>query len=155
MIRLKTDDAIYKITTEILKAMKNKILVGGIFCNLEKVFDCVDQSILLSKLKFYGINGKDLALYQSYMDNRYFRTAVYNESDNSNKVSNWEKVRYEVPRGSVLGPVLFLLYINGLPKVINKTSAPIIFADDTSILFAHSNLIDFNKSIHISLCNFK
>jgi len=45
--------------------------------------------------------------------------------------------------------VHFLLYINGLPKIINKTSAPIIFADDTSILFAHSIMVDFNKNIHI------
>jgi len=48
-----------------------------------------------------------------------------------------------------LGPLLFLLCINDLPKIINKTSAPIIFADDTSILFAHSKLIDFNRNIHI------
>jgi len=104
---------------------------------------------LLSKLKFYGIGNKDLTLYQSYLDNRYCRTAIYNDSENSKKVSNWAKVRHGVPQGSVLGPLLFLLYVNDLPKIINKTSAPIIFADDTSILFAHSNLIDLNKNIHI------
>jgi hypothetical protein len=99
-------------------------------------------------LKFNGICDKDLTLYQSYLDNRYCRTAIY-DSENSNKVSNWAKVIHGVPQGSVLGPLLFLIYINDLPSIINKTSTPIIFADDTSILFAHSNLIDHNKNIHI------
>ena len=48
-----------------------------------------------------------------------------------------------------LGPLLFLVYINDLPRIINKTLAPIIFADDTSILFTHSNLTDLNKNISI------
>ena len=129
--------------------MNYKLLVGGIFCDLEKAFDCVNHDILLSKMKFYGISDKDLTLHQSYLDNRYCITAIYNDRQNSNTVSNWAKVRHGVPQGSVLGPLLFLLYINDLPKIINKTSAPIIFADDTSILLAHSNLIDFNKNIHI------
>jgi hypothetical protein len=60
---------------------------------MEKVYDCVIHGILLSKLNFYGINGKDLARNQSYMDKRYFRTAIYNDCDTSNKVSSWAKVR--------------------------------------------------------------
>jgi len=144
-----TDNATYKLTTEILNAMNNKIIAGGIFCDLEKAFDCVNHNILLHKLKFYGISDKDLQLYHSYLGNRYCRTAIYTDSENSNEVSNWAKVRHGVPQGSILGPLLFLLYINDLSKIINKTSTPIIFADDTSVLFAHSNLTDLNKNICI------
>ena len=89
--------------------MNNKLLVGSIFFDLEKAFNCVGHGTLLSKLNFYGISGKDRALYQSYLDNRYFRTAVFNDSDNSNKVSSWAIVRHGVLQGSVLGPLLFLL----------------------------------------------
>jgi hypothetical protein len=148
-VGLRTENENYKLTNDILNAMNNKLLVGGIICDLEKVFDCVDHEILLSQLKFYGISNKDLQIYQSYLDNRCCRTAEYNDSEISNKVSNWAKVRYEVPQSSILGPLLFLLYINDLPKIINKTSAPINFADDTSILFAHSNLTDLNENICI------
>jgi len=109
------------------------------------------HGILLSKLNFYGINGKDLARYQSYMDKRYFRTAIYNDSNNSNKVSSWAKVRKWVPQGFMFGPLLFLLYKNDLSNIINETSAPVIFADDTSIIFAYSNLTDFKKTLTKSL----
>ena len=102
---------------------------------------CLCYDILLFKLKFYGVSGKDLQLYQSYLGNKYCRTAIYNDSKNSHKVSNWAEVRHGVPQGSIFGPLLFLLYINDLPKIINKISTPIIFADNTSILFAHSNLL--------------
>jgi hypothetical protein len=87
---LSTDNATYKLTIEILNAMNHKQLVGGIFCDLEKAFHCVNHDILLSKLKFYGISDKDLQTYQSYLGNRYCRTAIY-DSENSNKVSNWVK----------------------------------------------------------------
>jgi hypothetical protein len=63
---LKTEDAIYKVTSEILNALNKKLYVGGIPCDLEKAFDCVDHEIMLSKLKFYGINGRNHTLYQSY-----------------------------------------------------------------------------------------
>jgi hypothetical protein len=79
-IGLKTDNAVHRLTTEILNAVNIRLLVAEIFCNLEKKFDCVDHGILLSKLKFYGISGKDLALYQFYLDNsleqQYIMTAI-------------------------------------------------------------------------------
>jgi len=67
----------YRLTTEILYAINNRLLIGGIFCDLERAFDCDSHHILLSKLKFYGITDKDFQLYQSYLDNRYSRTAIY------------------------------------------------------------------------------
>jgi hypothetical protein len=107
-IGLKIGNAIYKLT-EILNAVNKKLLVGGIFCNMEEVFDCIGHGILLSKLNFYGFSVKDHALYQSYLDNRYWRTAICNDSDNGNKVSSWAKVRHGVSQGSVLGHILYSL----------------------------------------------
>ena len=144
----RTDKATYKLTTEILNAMNNKLLLGGVFCDLEKAFDCVNHHILLPKLGFYGISDKNLQLYHSYLGNRYCRTVIYTDSEDNNKVSNWARENCGVPQGSILGPLLFLIYMNDLPKIINKTSAPIIFADDTNILFTHSNPIDLSKNIN-------
>jgi hypothetical protein len=114
-----------------------------------KAFDCVDHGILLSELKFYGINGKHLALYQSYLDNRYSRMLIHNESNN--KDSCLTKIKHGAPQGSILGPLLFLVYTNDLPKLINKTSLPVLFADDTTILFVQPNLTDLNNNIILIL----
>jgi hypothetical protein len=76
---LKTDNAIYKLNTEILNSTNSKQLVGGNFCDLEKAFDCVDHDILLFRLKFYGIKGKDYARYDFYLSNRDTKTAIYND----------------------------------------------------------------------------
>jgi len=109
-VGLRTDNATYKLTTGILNATNNKLFVGGIFYDLEKAFDCVNHDILLSELKFNGISDKDFQLCQSYLGNRYCRTAIYNDNENSNKVSEWAKVRHGVPGGPILGPRL-LFYI--------------------------------------------
>ena len=144
--KLKTDNATYHLTNEILNALNNTLLIGGIFCDLEKAFDCVNHKILLTKPEFYGITGNHYELYKSYLMDRYQRTLLYNE--NGNIISTWSKVEHGVPQGSVLRPLFFLIFINDLLKFINDKSVPILFADDTSILVSHSNPLVFYDTIN-------
>jgi hypothetical protein len=73
-------------------------------------------------------------LLDPYLQNRYKKVQITNSYSNSNTVSKWTKIKYGVPQGAILGPVLFLVYINDLPKAIEHKTLPILFADDTSIL---------------------
>jgi hypothetical protein len=88
----------------------------------------------LKKLPHYGISGKSKLLLQSYLLNRYKKVQLDNSIQNSNTVSKWTKVKHGAPQGSVLGPLLFLLYINDLPHAIMHKATPILFANDKSIL---------------------
>jgi len=75
-----TDLAFYKLINDILTSLNNKFLVGGVFCDLQKAFDCVDHDLLLSKILWYGISGKGYNLIQSYLKNRYQRVVIANKS---------------------------------------------------------------------------
>jgi len=97
--------AIYTLINNILSSLNIKTLVGGLFCDLQKAFDCVDHDILLSKMNFYGITGSTGKLMKSYLRQRYQRVAV------NKNLSTWKEVQYRVPQGSILGPLLFLIYI--------------------------------------------
>jgi hypothetical protein len=132
-----TDTTTYKLTKNILTALNNKILVGGIFCDLHKAFDCVSYDILLSKMEFYGISGKANNLIKSYLQNRYQRVLV--DFYSKRYYAEWESVIDEVPQGSILGPLLFLLYVNDLPNVISDISNPFLPADDTSLIITNSD----------------
>jgi hypothetical protein len=109
---LKTDNATYQLTNEILNALNNNLLIGGIFCDIEKESDCVNHNILLSKLEFYGITGNHYRLYKSYLTNRYQRTLLCNEDGTTNTTSSWAKIEHPVSHGSVLGPLFFHIFIN-------------------------------------------
>jgi len=106
--KLKTDNATYQLTNKILNALNNNLLIGGIFCDLEKAFDCFNHKILLSKLEFYGITGNHYKLYKPYLTNRYKKSFLYNK--NGNITSTWAKIEHGVHQVSFLGPLLFLIY---------------------------------------------
>jgi hypothetical protein len=91
-------NAAYELINDILTALNNRI-VGGIFFDLEKAFDCVNHDILLAKMEYYGVNGVMYSLIKSYLENRYQRVKF------NNKLSNWGKINTGIPQGSILGPL--------------------------------------------------
>jgi hypothetical protein len=141
-----TEKASYKLTDNILNALNNRMTVGGIFCDLQKAFDCVNHDILLTKLEFYRITGITHKLIKSYLKGRYQRVVLNNHSSSS--CSKRGEVTHSVPQGSILGPLFFLLYINDLLQITNKNSKIVLFADDTSIIITNTNSSNFEKSVN-------
>ena len=126
--------------------------MGSIFCDLEKAFDSVNHSLLIKKkLPYCGIMGKAKLLIESYLSNMYQRDQLTNSMLNCTAVSGWTEVKHGVPQGSVLGPLLILLYINDLPKAVSNNVFPILFADDTSELITSHNVSEFQNGITTSL----
>ena len=116
----------------------------GAFIDLKKAFDTVNHEILLEKIKTYGIRGKALDLLQSYLSNRK-QYVVYNE-----KVSKYQTIKCGVPQGSILGPTLFLLYINDIKNISNLLKF-IIFADDTNIYYSNEDIKVVEKTMNEEL----
>lgn len=128
-----TRDAIVEFTNDSLMALNDGMCVLGVFIDFAKAFDTIDHTILLDKLKKLGLNSQALNWFSSYFDGRSQLVIM------GNYMSNPCKLSVGVPQGSILGPTLFLIYINDLCSSL-KHCKPILYADDTNLFYKHTNL---------------
>ena len=130
---LSTTHAILLITDKIQRAIENKLYSCGIFLDLSKAFDTVNHSILLKKLEKYGVRGVANDWFCSYLSNRRQFVSI------GNSVSECKPITCGVPQGSVLGPLLFLLYINDFNKCAPSIDFH-LYADDSNLFCSHKSL---------------
>ena len=141
-----TTHSLVSIIESINNTIEQKKFGCGVFIDLKKAFDTVNHNILLQKLEHYGIRQNTLLWFESYLCNRKQYVSL-NGSD-----SELKDITCGVPQGSVLGPILFLLYINDLPNISKKLNF-FLFADDTNIYLDDINLNTLEKTMNKELKN--
>ena len=139
-----TIHALLSLTESIKLSIDNGKFGSGIFLDLQKAFDTVNHKILLGKLEHYGVRGNVLKWFNSYLTERHLYVVV------NGHVSDSLRITCGVPQGSVLGPLLFLIYMNDLPYV-SKVLQFYLFADDTNIYYDANDLITLQKVINREL----
>jgi hypothetical protein len=126
-----TTEALKKLNDIVTEALNHGKFIGVVLIDLQKAFDTIDLNKLILKCQQYGIRGKMLNILKTYLINRKAGTKVNGE------LSDLVNIKYGVPQGSVLGPLLFLIYINDVEDVVHNSSI-LLFADDIILLSINS-----------------
>ena len=120
-----TSTAVFEMLKHSYKSWNDRMYHTCVFIDFSRAFDCIDHNILLSKLKLYGLDEKALLFISSYFNNRYQSTVI-----DGNK-SNTRKVTYGTAQGSILGLLIFIIYVNDLFNEVIISDNIIMYADDT------------------------
>ena len=142
-----TEDAFLNLIEYVYNSLNSKHHCISLFIDLKKAFDTVNHDILLRKLQLYGVRGSTLSWKRSYLSNRKQCVCI------SGSFSSERVLNVGVPQGSILGPILFLLYINDLTKV-SPLFNPILYADDTTLLASSTDYDELIIAINNELPKF-
>ena len=135
-----TDTCLSFLNDKILKGFDDGLLTGMILINLQKAFDTINHDILLKKLSIIGFSDHTVKWFQSYLSNRKF---TVNLENSFSEVSN---ISCGVPQGSIVGPLLFLIYVNDMPMAVKCNL--FLYADDTCLVFQSKNVKDIEKQLN-------
>ena len=139
-----TELAILDICSHISNNFESKLFTAGVFIDLSKAFDSLDHNILIQKMNNYGIRGTPLKWFCSYLSDRYHYVQI------ENKKSKVLKVVRGVPQGSILGPILFNIYINDICNC-SSILKMVLFADDTTVLLSNSDANELARLMTLEL----
>jgi retron-type reverse transcriptase len=128
----------------LLNSLSNKQISVLLLLDYSKAFDMADHAKLIRKLEHHGIRGKALNWMKSYLENRTQNVTI------DGKNSSSKQLTYRVPQGSILGPLLLIIYINDLPE-ISRIARFILYADDANIILSGTNIDDINEQL-ILIC---
>ena len=128
------------LTDKILKGFDEGLLTGMILIDLQKVFDTINHEILLKKLEAIGFSYKCVRWFRWYLCEQIFFIEI------ENQLSDYGKVSCGVPQGSILGPLLFLIYVNSMPQAVKSNL--FLYANNSCLKYQHREVEEIKKQLN-------